>query len=65
VVLFPTGYFCGVQVMKTVKAVSEESLQRLWSEIALLRQEIEQAERSQEASQLRLTAAISVAQDRH
>ena len=29
--------------MRTAKAVSVEALQRLWSELALLRQEIEQA----------------------
>lgn len=54
--------FRGVQIMKRV--VSQESLQRLWSEIALLRQEIEQAERDQTVSQVHLTSAIEVAQAR-
>ena len=48
--------------MKIRKAVSEESLQRLRSEIALLRQEVEQAERNQQASQVQLATAIKVAQ---
>lgn len=46
------------------RVVSQESLQRLWSEIALLRQEIEQAERDQTVSQVHLTSAIEVAQAR-
>jgi hypothetical protein len=47
------------------RAVSQESLQRLWSEIALLRREIEQAERDQtSASEVQLTSAIEVAQGR-
>ena len=50
--------------MKTGKAVSKETLQRLWSEIALLRQEVEQAERDQAASQVQLASAIEEAQTR-
>ena len=46
------------------KAVSKESLQRLWSEIALLRREVEQAERDQAPSQVHLASAIEVAQAR-
>lgn len=47
------------------RAVSQESLQRLWSDIALLRREIEQAERDQtSASEVQLTSAIEVAQGR-
>jgi hypothetical protein len=46
------------------KTVSEETLQRLWSEIALLRQEVEQAKRHKTASQVRLMSAISATQDR-
>jgi hypothetical protein len=33
--------------MRTAKAVSVEALHRLWSELALLRQEVKQAERAQ------------------
>ncbi len=47
--------------MKMQKAISGESLQRLWSEIARLRQEVEQAERDQATSQAQLTSAIEVA----
>jgi hypothetical protein len=50
--------------MKTPKAISKESLQRLRLEIALLRQEVEQAERDQAASQVQLASAIEVAQAR-
>jgi hypothetical protein len=50
--------------MRADKTVSEESLQRLWSEIALLRQEIEQAQRDQAASQVHLASAVEVAQTR-
>ena len=50
--------------MRADKTVSEESLQRLWSEIALLRQEIEQAQRDQTASQVHLASAVEVAQTR-
>lgn len=47
------------------RAVSQESLQRFWSEITLLRREIEQAERDQtSASEVQLTSAIEVAQGR-
>ncbi len=45
-------------MMRAGKAVSEESLQRLWSEIALLRQEIEQAQRDRAASQVQLGALL-------
>lgn len=51
--------------MKAAKAVPKESLQRLWSEIALLRQEIEQAQRDRRASQAQLVPAIKVEQSRH
>jgi hypothetical protein len=47
--------------MKTEKAISIESLQRLWSAIALLRREVEQAERDQATSQVQLASAIEVA----
>jgi hypothetical protein len=50
--------------MKKGKAVSKESLQRLWSEIALLRQEVEQAERDQPASHAQLASAVEEAQTR-
>ena len=50
--------------MKTEKAVSVEMLHRLWSEIALLRQEVEQAERGKTASLIRLTSAIAATQSR-
>jgi hypothetical protein len=36
-------------------------MRRLWSEIALLRQEVEQAERNKNISQLQLTSAIAAA----
>lgn len=49
--------------MRTGKAVSDESLQRLRSEIALLRQEIEQAQRDHAASQVQLASAFEVAQE--
>jgi hypothetical protein len=45
--------------MRAEKAVSEKTLQRLWSEIALLRQEVEKAERNSPASEVRLTSAIA------
>jgi hypothetical protein len=48
--------------MTTGKAVSQESLQRLRSEIALLRQEIEQAQRDRAASQVQSVSAAEVAQ---
>jgi hypothetical protein len=41
--------------------ISEETLQRLWSEIALLRREVEQAERAQSTKLVRLTSAIAAA----
>jgi len=47
--------------MRTEKSVSKESLRRLWSEIALLRQEVEKAERDRVASQVGLTSAILAA----
>jgi hypothetical protein len=46
------------------KGFSEKTLQRLWSEIALLRQEVEQARRDRAASQARLTSVIAAAQSR-
>ena len=45
--------------MRTAKAVSVEALQRLWSELALLRQEIERAERDQSSKLVRLTSSIA------
>lgn len=45
--------------MRGEKTVSNESLQRLWSEIALLRREVEQAEQDRAESQL--TPAIVAA----
>ncbi len=48
--------------MKLRKTTSDESLRRLWSEIALLRHEVEQAERDRVASQVQLTSAIEVTQ---
>jgi hypothetical protein len=48
--------------MRGEKTVSEEILQRLWSEIALLRREVEQAEREQSTKLVRLTSAITAAQ---
>ena len=55
----PGASFCGVRVMRAGKTVSEESLQRLWSEIALLPQEVEQAQRDQKtASQVQLASAV-------
>ena len=50
--------------MRGEKTVSAESLQRLWSEIALLRQEVEQAERDRAESQVQLTSAIAAARAR-
>jgi hypothetical protein len=50
--------------MKIRKSVSKESLQRLWSEIALLRQEVEQAERDQSVPQMELPPAIEVTRAR-
>ena len=49
--------------MRTEKAVSQEALRRLWSEIALLRREVEQAERAQSTKLVRLTSAIVAAKD--
>ena len=40
------------------------SMRCLWSEIALLRQEVEQAERDQAASQVHLTSALEITQAR-
>jgi len=51
-------------VLRAKKNVSEETLQGLWSEIALLRQEVEKAERNKTASEARLTSAIAVAKAR-
>jgi hypothetical protein len=50
--------------MRAEKSVSEESLRRLWSEIALLRQEVEQAERDRAEAQVQLTSAIVTAEAR-
>jgi hypothetical protein len=50
--------------MRTEKAVSEETLQRLWSEISLLRKEVEQAERSRTAARLEFTSAVAAARAR-
>ena len=44
--------------MRVGKTVSEEGLQRLWSEIALLRQEIEQAQRDRTASQVQMAPLL-------
>jgi hypothetical protein len=51
-------------IMRADKSVSEETLQLVWSEIALLRQKVEQAERKKAASQVRLRSAIAAAQGR-
>ena len=48
--------------MKNKKVTSEETLQRLWSQIELLRQEIDQAERDRTAEQVELSSAIVVAE---
>ena len=50
--------------MKIRKVISKESLQRLWSDIALLREEIEQAERDQAVSQVQLASAIEATKAR-
>jgi hypothetical protein len=50
--------------MLAEKAVSEKTLQRLWSEIALLRQQVEQAHRNRAVSQERLTSVIAATQSR-
>lgn len=50
--------------MRTEGAVSEKTLQRLWSEIALLRQEIEKAERDRATSLVQLNSAIAGARAR-
>jgi hypothetical protein len=47
--------------MRTKKTVSQDVLRRLWSELALLRQKVEQAERAQSAKLVRLTSAIVAA----
>ena len=53
----------GVRIMKNKKVTSEETLQRLWSQIELLRQEIDQAERDRTAAeQVELSSAIVVAE---
>jgi hypothetical protein len=46
--------------MKLRKAISEESLRRLWSEISLLRHEVEQAERDRIASQVQLHRSLEL-----
>jgi uncharacterized protein YaaN involved in tellurite resistance len=50
--------------MRTEKSISVETLHRLWSEITLLRQEIEQAERHQSSKLVRFNSAIATAKDR-
>jgi hypothetical protein len=50
--------------MRTEKTVSEETLQRMWSEISLLLQEVEQAERDQSTKLVRLTSSIAAARAR-
>ena len=50
--------------MKAEKAVAVETLHRLWSEIALLRKEVEQAERDQPTEPVRLTSSIAAARAR-
>jgi hypothetical protein len=47
--------------MRTEKAVSGETLHRLWSEITLLKQEIERAERHQSGELVRFNSAIAAA----
>jgi hypothetical protein len=57
------GYWPGAYswelVMRAEKTISDETLHRLWSEIAMLRREVEQAERNKNISQLQLTSAIA------
>jgi hypothetical protein len=48
--------------MRAEKSVSEETLRRMWSEIALLRRKVEQAERKK--AQVRLTSAIAATRGR-
>jgi hypothetical protein len=48
--------------MRAEKSVSDETLQRMWSEIAILRQLVEQAERKK--AQIRLRSAIAAAHGR-
>jgi phage shock protein A len=48
--------------MRAEKSVSDETLQRMWSEIAILRQKVEQAERKK--ARIRLRSAIATAQRR-
>jgi hypothetical protein len=50
--------------MRAEKTISEETLQCLWSETALLRRELEQAERNKTLSQVKLTSPIAVAKAR-
>ena len=49
--------------MLAEKSVSEETLRRLWSEIALLRREVEQAERGKTGLEVGSTPYIAAAQD--
>src|SRR5579863_5851712 len=58
----PAALCSGVRIMKNKKVTSEETLQRLWSQIELLRQEIDQAERDRTAEQVELSSAIVVAE---
>jgi phage shock protein A len=48
--------------MRAEKSASEETLRRMWSEIALLRRKIEQAERKK--AEVRLRSAIAAARGR-
>jgi hypothetical protein len=45
--------------MRTEETASQESLRRLWTEIALLRQEVEQAERDRAESQMQLASIVA------
>ena len=50
--------------MSTQKCVSEDHLRKLMSEIAVLREQVEQAERNQAESQVELASAIVAARAR-
>jgi hypothetical protein len=50
--------------MRAEKSVSEEILQSMWSEIVLLREKVEQAERKKAASQVRLRSGTAAAHGR-
>jgi hypothetical protein len=49
--------------MRTAKSVSVETLDRLWSELVLLRREVERAEHAQSTKLDRLTSAIVATKD--